>query len=480
MSEIADRIDPATTTPPTENIVQTGSPNTTHQPPNPAPHDATSHHENTAFEWGLRIVIWGVVFFAFTRYISQLSGMPASTINITLFSVLTAFIFFASTPLVSRITQRFADAQAFLATLLPMILLVPLSQLMKPDNRFELSEILLTAIALLLPIALAVLNTPVFRWADFTLGWFTVIVPLLLPFTRITPVDPPQTLARIIVGVLPLCLVFFTTRAQKMRLNYLFICAMLSLWATYELGVLPILASDPGLPLPIKSLLPGGYLQLALLALGIYMVLVAGKFNGLGFSFAHVPASNPQPNPYALPKTRWFHSLIEWMVVLSAAAALLWASRAYRIALPQNWSDQALPNLALFFLLSALPAELLFRGVLLRYLRDGLRLPNLVAISLSALAFALAALPSLSFGGFEWPTLSALTSPLASPIVTNLPVAPILPPPLLTRPLVEFGLNVLMGVFYARLYLRLRNLPLIALVHAFNLWLFWLFALSAP
>lgn len=471
MSDIADHIGPATTTPSTEEIAQTAPPSAVANASSP---------DTSSLEWIIRIGLWGVIFFAFTRYISQLSGMPASMLNISLFGLLSAFIFFASTPFVSRLAQRFADAQPILTALLPLVLIAPLSQLMQPDNRFELSEILLTAIVLLLPIALAVLNTPAFRWADFTLGWFTVIVPLLLPFTRIAPVDPPQTLARMIVGALPLCLVFFTTRAQKMRLNYLFICAVLSLWATYELGVLPVLASDPGLPLPIKSLLPGGYLQLGLLAVGIYMVLVAGKFNGLGFSLAHMPSNEPQADANALPKTRWFHSLIEWLIVISVAAAIIWASRAYRITLPQVWSAQALPNFALFFLLSALPAELLFRGVLLRYLRDGLRLPGILAIGLSALAFALASLPSLSFGGFEWPTFSALTSPLASPIVTNLPVAPILPPPLLTRPLVEFGLNVLMGIFYARLYLRLRNLPLVAFIHAFTLWLYWLFALSAP
>ena len=471
MSDIADPIDPATTTPSKTAAQSDQSVNTTSSSTTDSL--LASSATISSFEWAMRIGVWGVIFFAFTRYISQLSGLPTSTLNIALFSSLSALIFFATTPTVARWAQRFADAQPIVATLLPLVMLIPLSQLMQPDNRYELSEILLTAIVFLLPVALAVLNTPAFRWGDLTMGWFAVIVPLLLPFTRIAPVDPPQTTARLIVGVLPLILVFFTTRSQKLRLNYLFICAILSLWATFELGVLPLLASDPSLPLPLKSLLPGGYLQLGLLVLGFYIVLIAGKFNGLVFLFSGGASA---PSSAALPKATWFRHLIELIIVVSVATALMWMSRAYHMTWPTSLPAQALPNLALFFLLSALPAELLFRGVLLRYLRDALRLPSFVAVVLSALVFTIAALPNLSISGLELPTINALVSPITSPIVTTLPVAPQPPPSFLTRATVEFLLNMLMGVFYARLYLHLRNLPLVALVHAVLMWLYWLFS----
>lgn len=472
MSDIADPIDLATT-PPSKIADQPDQSVNTTSSATPDSFIAPGATISSFSEWAMRIGVWGVIFFAFTRYISQLSGLPASILNIALFSSLSALILFATTPTLARWAQCFADAQPIVATLLPLVMLIPLSQLMQPDNRYELSEILLTAIVFLLPVALAVLNTPAFRWGDLTMGWFAVIVPLLLPFTRIAPVDPPQTTARLIVGVLPLILVFFTTRSQKLRLNYLFICAILSLWATFELGVLPLLASDPSLPLPLKSLLPGGYLQLGLLVLGFYIVLIAGKFNGLGFLFSGGASA---PSSAALPKATWFRHLIELIIVVSVATALMWMSRAYHMTWPTSLPAQALPNLALFFLLSALPAELLFRGVLLRYLRDALRLPSFVAVVLSALVFTIAALPNLSISGLELPTINALVSPITSPIVTNLPVAPQPPPSFLTRATVEFLLNMLMGVFYARLYLHLRNLPLVALVHAVLMWLYWLFS----
>lgn len=424
-----------------------------------------------ALEWGIRFVMWGVTFFAFTRFLSQLAGAPTGMLNVMLFSILSAFVFLGTTPVVERFLQKLTQWQPILATLLPLILLLPLPQMMQPDNRFEASEILLTAIALLLPVALAVLNTAYFRWADVILGWFSVFVPLVLPFSRIAPVEPPQWTARLIVGCLPLLLILLTNRSQKQRLNYLFMCGFLSLWATYELGILPVLATDPGIALPIKGLLPGGYMQLGLLAVGFYLTMVAGKFNGLGWRVFDMGMLTS--------RHEMWRQIIELLVFGAVGLIVIIFSRAYRLNFPLQLPNFAFAYFALFFLLVALPAQLIFQGVLLRYLHQGLGMPAWVAALLSACFFALAALPQLTLPSIAMSSLNtiaadALASPLVSPIEGLLPGMTPIVTPFMSRSFADMLLNFVVGICFARVYLRSLNMMFVSLVHTLFAWFFWL------
>src|SRR5205085_7834667 len=81
----------------------------------------------------------------------------------------------------------------------------------------------------------------------------------------------------VVAFALPVLLLLFTTREQKKRLNFLFICAVLSLWYSAQFKALPLFL------LPNTDNLQ--YFDVVLLPLLLYVLALADRFTPLGLSF---------------------------------------------------------------------------------------------------------------------------------------------------------------------------------------------------
>ncbi|CAG0930439.1 hypothetical protein TFLX_01743 [Thermoflexales bacterium] len=177
---------------------------------------------------------------------------------------------------------------------------------------------------------------------------------------------------------LPGLLLLLTTREQKSRLNFYFAAAVLFMWYTIEFGAAP----DVGLPLPgppipfVQQLWRPliGYLHLALIVLLLYIVTLSKRLPDVGFTFS-------------LNRRDWREVLINFALfaVIAIPFGLItqFIKPATQLPEPLLIVGQGL----FIFLLIALPEEILFRGVIQRYLERVLRWPPLPTLILSSVIF---------------------------------------------------------------------------------------------
>lgn len=213
---------------------------------------------------------------------------------------------------------------------------------------------------------------------------------------------------------LPALLLALTTRAQKSRLEFYFISAVLFIWYTVEFG------AAPGLRLPFTGGLIS-YMQLALIVLFLYLVTLAGRLPDLGYTFE-------------LNRKDWREVLINFalLAVIVLPLGLLTGFVRPSAALP-SIAEIVGRGAAIFFFV-ALPEELLFRGVIHCYLERVLRWTPLATLSLSSIIFGAAHLDNPPNVGYY------------------------------------FILASIAGFFYGRTYLRTGKIVPAALVHLLIDW----------
>lgn len=250
-------------------------------------------------------------------------------------------------------------------------------------------------------------------------GLTVLLIPLfggVLTGASLTPTDMALRLGAF---ALPALLVALTTRAQKSRLEFYFISAVLFIWYTVEFG------AAPGLRLPFTNGLIS-YMQLALIVLFLYLVTLAGRLPDLGYTFE-------------LNRRDWREVLINFalLAVITLPIGLLTGFIRPSAALP-SLAEIAGRGVLIFFFV-ALPEEILFRGVIHRYLERVLRWAPLATLGLSSLIFGAAHLDNPPNVGYY------------------------------------FVLASIAGWFYGRTYLRTGKVVPAALVHLLIDWVWAVF-----
>src|SRR5262249_31838647 len=104
-----------------------------------------------------------------------------------------------------------------------------------------------------------------------------VALPLVTPWIRNEVIERSELWLRLGAFLLPVLLLLFTSREQKLHLNFLFICGVLSLWYGVQFAALP------DYPLPNADNL--NYFDLFSLPVFLFILAAADLFQPLGLSF---------------------------------------------------------------------------------------------------------------------------------------------------------------------------------------------------
>ena len=267
-----------------------------------------------------------------------------------------------------------------------------------------------------IPTALWVRNQAALTWQQVVIGLDVLLVPLCVDIVFGARPNTTGVALRLGAFALPVLLLLLTTHEQKSRLNFYFASAVLFMWYTIEFGVAP----DVSLPLGANGLVP--YLQLALLVLLLYLLTLAKRLPDLGFTFS-------------LDRQDWREVLINFalfaVIALPVGLITQFIRPSTQLPEPVFIVGQGL----IIFLLIALPEEILFRGVIHRYLERVLRWSRLATLILSSVIFGASHLNNPPNVGYY------------------------------------FILATLAGIFYGRTYLRTGKIVPAAIVHLLVDWL---------
>ncbi|NJM40474.1 MAG: CPBP family intramembrane metalloprotease [Anaerolineae bacterium] len=343
------------------------------QTPTPAantPHPSTEVHR---IDGMARMVMWGLLIFTGVNQLS-LNGTVSVReyfIPFTLFALLMAGYVLVSVQSVADAIRQYADQQPVVLALMPLLLVAPYAVYARELPEFDPATLLASGMLLFLPVACALLNTPKLKHSDVMIGLVTVALPLAGPLLRNEALERGDLFLRLGALALPLLLLLLTNREQKQRLNFLFICAVLSLWFSVEFAAFPeyILPNTQDL----------NYFGLAVLPVFLYVLALSGRFGQLGLSFK--------------PSTQGAGIVLLHLVALGVMLVPMGLASGFLNFDSSAWSaPQPLPALSKAFtiyLFIALPEELLFRGALLTYLKEMLAWPDWSVVGLSALIFGL-------------------------------------------------------------------------------------------
>lgn len=341
-----------------------------------------------------------------------------------IFGALAAGYLLLSVSSVATFIRQQAIDQPLPTALLPIVLLMPVIVFARSNETFDITELLFTGVLLILPVSLAVLNVPQLRAGDVSLGLITVAFPILLPFVRepssadmTSPLTTIDIAMRIGAFLLPVLLLLFTRREQKQRLNFLFVCAALSLWYAAEFDAFPRVVISPEISIT--------YFQLAVVPLFLYMLAAAGRFEKLGLNF------QPSARNISIASTN-----LGLFAVIAIPLGLVTGFLTVQYAGPTP--IEAIGRAVGIFLIVALPEEILFRGSILTYLEDTFAWSPALVIGVSSVLFGAAHLNNPPNVGWY------------------------------------FVLATLAGVFYARAFMATRNVTASAAVHAAVNWIWWL------
>ena len=166
---------------------------------------------------------------------------------------------------------------------------------------------------------------------------------------------------------LPALLILLTTREQKSRLNFYFASAVLFMWYSVEFNTVP----DVGLPIGTGLI---GYMKLALIVLFLYVVTLSNRLPDVGFTFS-------------LNRRDWGEALINFVIfaVIAIPFGLITGFIKPSTALPSLL--EIIGRGIAIFLFVALPEEILFRGVIHRYLERVLRWSQVATLILASVIF---------------------------------------------------------------------------------------------
>jgi membrane protease YdiL (CAAX protease family) len=213
---------------------------------------------------------------------------------------------------------------------------------------------------------------------------------------------------------LPALLILLTTREQKSRLNFYFASAVLFMWYTIEFGTVP----DVSLPIGAGVI---GYIEFALIVLFLYVVTLSNRLTDVGFTFS-------------LNRRDWREALLNFALfaVIALPFGLITGFITLSSALPAPLEIAG--RGLIIYLFIALPEEILFRGVIHRYLERVLRWSQLTTLILSSVIFGAAHLNNPPNVGYY------------------------------------FILATLAGIFYGRTFLRTGKVVPAAIVHLLVDW----------
>lgn len=318
---------------------------------------------------------------AFTLWLLSVIGFVAHSIDApisfvdlvsttTAFAILMGLYLSFSSPRVGEAIQRLADKQAEFGIpgILWIIFLALTLFAATPEPWFMLA---LAGTIFWLPIVLINRNQSALTPQHALLGLAVLLLPLGLDVViGLRALDTTALLLRIGAFMLPVLLILTTTREQKQRLSFLFVSAVLFLWFTIEFGNFPILSLpfDGGL---VQTM------QLAIVALLLYVLALVGRLPELGFSFA-------------LNRKDWLETGIN-LIALSLIGITLGLLSGFirpSTSLPGGLEIIG-RGIAIFFFI-ALPEEILFRGAIHRYLERVLHWTPHMTLLLSSIIFGAA------------------------------------------------------------------------------------------
>ncbi len=260
-----------------------------------------------------------------------------------------------------------------------------------------------------IPTALAARNEEALTPIQAVVGLAVLAIPLGVDVALGARLDATEIALRGGAFALVALLLLLTTRVQKSRLSFYFSSVVAFIWFTIEFGNAPVLR------LPFD----GGqirYMQLALIVLFLYLLTIAGRLPDLGFTFE-------------LNRKDWKEAAINLG---------LFSLIAFPFGLITGFikPSTALPSLVeiagrgvAIFLFTAIPEEVLFRGVIHRYLERVLKWAPRLTLILSSIIFGAAHLDNPPNVGYY------------------------------------FILASIAGIFYGRTYLRTDKIVPAALVH---------------
>jgi membrane protease YdiL (CAAX protease family) len=201
-------------------------------------------------------------------------------------------------------------------------------------------------------------------------GLAVLLIPLGVDVVLGARPATTEILLRLGAFALPALLILLTTREQKSRLNFYFASAVLFIWYTVEFGAVP----DVGLP-ATGSLI--GYMKLALIVLFLYVVTLSNRLPDVGFTFS-------------LNRRDWREVLINFALfgIIAIPIGLVTGFIKPSTALP-SLLEMIVRGIAIFLFI-ALPEEILFRGVIHRYLERVLRWSPVATLILSSVIFGAA------------------------------------------------------------------------------------------
>ena len=359
-------------------------------------------------DWLVRLVIWGISVVAFADQLNSPLSLTTVAVVVIFALLMAGFLIASIAPVAERLFGA-ARAQPLWFALLPLVLLLPYVWYTRQNGNFDTADLLTAGVLLFMPTALALMNTPALNLSDVILGLVSVATPLVVPIIRYQTLNTPDLLLRLGAFALPVLLLIFTTRQQKRRLNFLFISAVLSLWYSVEFNVFPsstwpVLGSDLS------------YFHLAVIPVFLYILAATGRFRALGLSF--------QPLPRDLSTVA---SNLAIFSLVAIPLGLITHFLTLHFSAPSV--DEALGQMLTIYLFVALPEEILFRGTLLAYLDEALRWPAAATLIVSSLLFGAAHLNNVPNAGWY------------------------------------FVLAAFAGVFYARTYLKTKNVGAAATLH---------------
>jgi membrane protease YdiL (CAAX protease family) len=352
-------------------------------------------------DWSVRLLACALAVAALTSQLITRIPNNDGTLSLVILAGLVGIYLLGSIEPVARRLYAWAKSNPVGMAFPPLLLLI--------------ADVLTAALLLFLPVALALTNSPRLRWGDISLGLVTVAMPLVAPILRsANDIAAMDGLLRAGAFALPLALLALTTRRQKERLNFLFLCAVLALWYSIEFNAFP------GFILPGQS--ADMYFHLVAICTFLYVLAIAGRFGGLGLSL--------KPSPHGLSIVA---SNLAIFTLIAIPIGLI--TGFIKPGLASSSLGEALGRAFVIYLTIALPEEILFRGTLLSYLNDTLRWPQVQTIALSALVFGASHLNNPPNAGWY------------------------------------FVLATVAGVFYARTYLATKNVAAAATLHTAVDWL---------
>ncbi|NTU65074.1 MAG: CPBP family intramembrane metalloprotease [Chloroflexi bacterium] len=242
------------------------------------------------------------------------------------------------------------------------VILVLIAQITNP-----VIAIVVAGATLWVPVGLWSRNEEALTPVQAVAGLAVLLIPLGVDVVLGARPDTIEMLLRLGAFALPALLILLTTREQKSRLNFYFASAVLFIWYTVEFGAAP----DVGLPVGASLI---GYLKLALIVLFLYVVTLSQRLPEVGFTFL-------------LNRRDWREVLINFVLfgVIAIPIGLITGFIKPTTVLPSLL--EIVGRGVFIFLFIALPEEILFRGVIHRYLERVLRWSPLATLILSSVIF---------------------------------------------------------------------------------------------